>query len=264
MPNGITFDDEPEKLPRIVFFGRTRLAQSMGCCGMRTCSGWNGFSARMACAGGCGEVYVDEYLNHPPINDPCGSCDTGCDSCGSGSCGANYVGGTCQPSRPVLKRLAQFWGIQYIPSDCGECGSGGCDCGGSGSIVSGYSAHSSGDCNCGGSHSGHSVESAPMEVYEGSLQPVPQTRQNIVPEPVQAAPKKAPPANAVPAEEIQPKQGPSGIDANQSFHTSCLNQQTNTSHDHRANWLQPPPEHIATGSPPVILAGGGSSLPSTA
>ena len=161
----------------------------------------------MACTGGCGEVYVDEYLNHPPINDPCGTCDTGCDSCGSGSCGANYVGATCQPSRPVLKRLAQFWGIQYVASDCGECGNAGCDGGGLGTFVSGHSGHSSSGCNCGESHSQAMMESEPTEIYEGSLQPMPQTRGNAMPEPIHSVPAN-PPANAAPAEQVQPQPAP--------------------------------------------------------
>ncbi|MGV3485631.1 MAG: hypothetical protein ACO1RT_14540, partial [Planctomycetaceae bacterium] len=73
---------------------------------------------------GCGERYVDEWINHPP------SCDS-CDSCG------NHGGQTCGHCRPVLDGLASLWGYRR---DCGceattcggSCGggcSGGCDSG---------------------------------------------------------------------------------------------------------------------------------------
>lgn len=190
---------------------------------MRSCNSgimpFDGWGARMACSGGCGEIYVDEYLNHPPVCDPCGSCrETGggssCDGCGCGgngcdtcgcsgalTCDANYVGYGCQPQRPALQWLSRFWGIPYNPSNCGNCGAQGChNCQGNCRTCqpesSAYSAH-------------HQPSYESQEVYEGSLQPVPQQRapMNAQPQaqpqtPPQARPQNQPNINAeeVPAE----------------------------------------------------------------
>ena len=143
-----------------------------GCMGMRACR-TGGLGQALACSGGCGEVYVDEYINHPPVCDPCGGCDScgggcgtsvcgGCDDLGCGGCGDQFTGARCTPCRPILSRLSQFWGIRYIPASDGNFGldSGcGCDtCGadydygspiyGGDVYESGYMPPSSG-CNCG-------------------------------------------------------------------------------------------------------------------
>ncbi len=62
---------------------------------------------------GCGELYVDPWINHPPTIDPC-------DSCG------NHNGGTCGACRPTLRGFKTLWG--YRCDGCpGPCESGGCD-----------------------------------------------------------------------------------------------------------------------------------------
>lgn len=174
-----------------------------GCVGMRSCS----VGGAMSCSGGCGEIYVDEYLNHPPVCDPCGSsCDGGCDSCGTasscgggcgGSCGGgcggtDFIGAQGTPCRPILARLSKFWGVKYVPASCGNCGVDGCQsCGGGcdtcGDAGSGYlgndlfhggavsgdyyddgHVHGSG-CNCGAGHAGEVVNGYPMESYSTNM-----------------------------------------------------------------------------------------------
>lgn len=170
-----------------------------------------GLGSRLACGGGCGEIYVGEYINHPPLVDPCGSCQMtetargGCDSCGgcsscgsesecgcdgevgyeSGSlrrtCGDSYTGPSCQPYRPMLQRISMFWGIPYEPKNCGNCGLNSCtNCrGGCSSCARAddrnvyRNAHSSSGCtSCGNGETVH--ESSSSEMYEGSLQPTPE------------------------------------------------------------------------------------------
>lgn len=157
-----------------------------GCCGPMVCGG---------CNSGCGEIYIDPWINEPARCDPC-------DSCG------NYNGQTCGSCRPVLSGLATLWGYRYdggcdgcdscdagfeptcgIDAPCGGCAS--CDagfeptcgidapCGGCASCDAGFEpacgieAPCGGCDNCGGGHSqyvqsnpvfGHSVvESDPIE-----------------------------------------------------------------------------------------------------
>lgn len=145
----------------------------------------------MACAGGCGEVYVDEYINHPPVCDPCGTCD----SC-NGSCGADYVGGCgCQPDRPIFQWISRFWGIPYNAVNCGNCGAQGCShCGG------GCRTCQAGEREMTGhSHNTYMQESVPAESYDGALQAVPRNR---TPAP-KAQPQAAPEAEANP-EVVEP------------------------------------------------------------
>ncbi len=54
-----------------------------GGCGSGSCGGCG------SCQDGCGELYVDEWINTPP------ECDN-CDSCG------NHHGQSCQACRPIL------------------------------------------------------------------------------------------------------------------------------------------------------------------
>ncbi len=91
-----------------------------GCCctqGMTTCSGVTSCSTcptgncgagplmgLASCRGGCGEVYVDEWISEPPCIDDCGYCDTGC--------------GQCRSGRPVRSLLRLLWGAPYTAS-CG-------------------------------------------------------------------------------------------------------------------------------------------------
>ena len=63
---------------------------------------------KIACAGGCGEIYWDESINDPAVGDRC-------DHVGMGSAGC----GSCSP---WFVRLAKLWGTPYRAS----CGSGTC------------------------------------------------------------------------------------------------------------------------------------------
>ncbi len=115
-----------------------------GCCGPMACgpmggcgSCSNGPLMNLGCGGGCGgcdgcgETYVDEWVNHPP------SCCDPCDSCG------NYNGQDCSACRPMFDGFKSLWGYRRDcgcdTSDCGcetscgseapgcGCESGGCD-----------------------------------------------------------------------------------------------------------------------------------------
>lgn len=102
----------------VMVFGIALLAS--GCCGPMACGpmGYGPCSSGplMAFGGGCdgcGETYIDEWINHPP------SCDS-CDSCG------NHSGQSCGSCRPIFSGLKSLWGYRR---DCG-CDSGcssGCD-----------------------------------------------------------------------------------------------------------------------------------------
>ncbi len=77
------------------------------------------------CTQGCGEIYWDERINHPPVIDPCGSC-------------GEFTGASCGVNRPILSRLRDAWGLPYIGA-C-ECASPGCDsC--AGTTLSTYADH---------------------------------------------------------------------------------------------------------------------------
>lgn len=97
-------------------------------------AGWNG------CAGGCGELYVDEWISERPTVDPCPSAE--CLSCGR---------------QPIRSLLGLVLGDRYT----GGCETGCCDSGvdlGSPIIHEGYAADSwrsgRGCKSCGGAHSG--------------------------------------------------------------------------------------------------------------
>jgi hypothetical protein len=125
--------------------------------------------ANASCNSGCGEVYVDEWLNHPPTMDHCG---TSC--CDGGSCGR-------QPIRTALRLL---WGAPYL---------GGC----SGSCDSVPNFHGTGgdhsDCNCGHDHA-YSIHSTP-----GMPMPVPQ---QVTPEAIDISP--SPSRGPTPAPAVAP------------------------------------------------------------
>ena len=66
---------------------------------------------------GCGELYVDPWINHPPTCDPC-------DACG------NHNGGSCGACRPTFRGFKTLWGYRCdgCPADCDRGGcDGGCD-----------------------------------------------------------------------------------------------------------------------------------------
>ena len=83
---------------------------STGCCGPMMFHG--------GCTSGCGECYVD-----PWINEPASCCDP-CDSCG------NYDGQSCSSCRPVFSGIKTIWGYRYGGTGCGGCDSGCDSCGG--------------------------------------------------------------------------------------------------------------------------------------
>lgn len=174
-----------------------------GCCctqGMNSCSGMVGCSTcptnscgtgpllgLASCRGGCGETYVDEWVNEPPCIDDCGYCSSGCDNCRS--------------DRPVRSMLRLLWGIPYdggcgcATSSCDSGCDGGCSsCGGGTSLAhSGYSGTTTG-CNCGGSHS--------SEVH---MSPVPSAAPMQNAAPVEAVPTPAPVAPSS-AKRLNPAQ----------------------------------------------------------
>ncbi|GIW98962.1 MAG: hypothetical protein KatS3mg111_2295 [Pirellulaceae bacterium] len=69
----------------------------------------------LACHSGCGEVYLDEWLSHPPQPDPCmGPPPRGreCGDCGRCS--------QCQPLRNFLRVLIGPAPVSYHPSSAGH------------------------------------------------------------------------------------------------------------------------------------------------
>ena len=91
---------------------------------------------KIACAGGCGEVYWDETVNDPAV------CDR-CDYTGTGTAGC----GTCSP---WFVRLAKLWGTPYQAS-CGTASCSGGSCLGHGSLVNHLRGHR-GCASCGAGH----------------------------------------------------------------------------------------------------------------
>jgi hypothetical protein len=131
-----------------------------GCCctqGRNTCNSYSScptggcgagpLMQMSSCRGGCGEVYVDEWFNHPPCADDCGYSNCSC--------------GQCRPIRSVLRAL---WGTPYIAPGCDSCGSyaaPGCSsCDGGGVVTEGHVGGSS--CNCGGNHGSNATHKSAM------------------------------------------------------------------------------------------------------
>ncbi|WP_237607295.1 hypothetical protein [Roseimaritima sediminicola] len=114
-----------------------------GCCGPLACGPMacgpvghgvvgHGSLGHGGCASGCGECYIDPWINEPATCDPC-------DACG------NYNGQSCGSCRPVIGLIPSLWGYRY---DGGCCDGGGC-----GACDVGCDTHPGGDCGC-GSHGG--------------------------------------------------------------------------------------------------------------
>lgn len=126
---------------------------SCGPCGGGAC-GVGPLLGYRACAGGCGQTYVDEWVSEPPCIDKCcagnpmpvrsllrtlwGSrfvqgcdmCSTGCDSCSSGeACGCGY---------------ASAGGSGCTGGGCSSCGGGGVV---SGEYIGGHAGGHSGTCS---------------------------------------------------------------------------------------------------------------------
>ncbi len=103
------------------------------------------------CAGcdqcdGCGELYVDPWINHPADR-----CDP-CDACG------NYNGQSCGKCRSVFGGFPSLWGYRStpLPLGCDITGcAGGCD--------EGHSGCDSCDGGCTGCQ-GETLDVQPMEV----------------------------------------------------------------------------------------------------
>ncbi len=173
-----------------------------GCCctqGMNSCSGVVGCSScptnscgagplmgLASCRGGCGEVYVDEWVSEPPCIDDCGYCSEGCDSPRAG--------------RPVRSLLRLLWGIPYD----GGCGcSSGCDSSGGASCSGGCSS-----CGGGVASEGY-VGGMPSGSTHGSQMHVAPTPHSTSPSPslapVEAVPTPAPVAPSS-AKRLNPAQ----------------------------------------------------------
>jgi hypothetical protein len=58
------------------------------------------FARLSSCRGACGEVYIDERINHPPTIDHCGYDCGGC--------------GTCGQCRPLANLIKKLWGRPYV------------------------------------------------------------------------------------------------------------------------------------------------------
>ncbi|MGN6136141.1 MAG: hypothetical protein ACTHOU_16760 [Aureliella sp.] len=153
---------------------------SAGCCCVQgmpgdcgTC-GMGQLAACKSCSGGCGDVYVDEWISQPPRVDQC-------------------CAGDCRPVRSLLQAL---WGSRFV-GGCDMCGGcqGGCDggcggqcgyssAGGSGCTTCGGMVGeplASGGCNCGGG--GGQVFSDGDYVPQSMPQAVPQPAPQVAPEP---------------------------------------------------------------------------------
>ncbi len=160
-----------------------------GCCGPMACGpigcntcGSSGplmaLGSHGACSGcdGCGERYVDEWINHPPSCDPC-------DACG------NHNGQSCDSCRPMFDGFKSLWGYRR---DCGctACGSATCDGGCETSDCGSGGCDSCGGCeSCGGTGDYASQETMGHYVDSSSAIPMPQRhRPSLAPQIVEAKP----------------------------------------------------------------------------
>jgi hypothetical protein len=130
-----------------------------GACGpiaLSSCGGGGGDCNSGSCGGGdcdgCGELYVDPWVNHPPTGDPC-------DCCG------NHNGQSCGRCRSVFDGFASLWGYRCdggggCDGACGKaCASpilGGCG-GGCGGSCGGCESSCGVEQSCGGCDSGCST-----------------------------------------------------------------------------------------------------------
>ena len=112
---------------------------ALGAAAAGNCGGSCGGSCGNDGCNGCGETYIDEWINTPPMRDSC-------DSCG------NHNGQTCGSCRPILQGLKSIWGFRCDGgpaacqrcdmsafASCGGCDGGGCDGGCSGGCDGGCS-----------------------------------------------------------------------------------------------------------------------------
>jgi len=158
-----------------VVFGVSLLAS--GCCGPMACgpvgcgSGHGGPVVFGGCGGGscgggcdgCGETYIDEWINHPP------SCDN-CDSCG------NHNGQTCSSCRPIFDGFKSLWGYRRDGGCDSGCSTGSCGCeSGSSGCESGSTCDGGceGCSSCGGGNQFASSETGHHYVDSTNAIPMP-------------------------------------------------------------------------------------------
>jgi hypothetical protein len=110
-----------------------------GGCGGGACNGCDG----------CGETYIDEWINHPP------TCDQ-CDCCG------NHGGQTCGNCRPIFDGFKSLWGYRR---DCGCDTSCGSDVGCSGASCDGGCSGGCSSCGGGGAEEYVGGEMGEMEEH---------------------------------------------------------------------------------------------------
>lgn len=119
-------------LPAVLLLAAGGCVGPMACgpfaCGTACCDGplsWGKTACGDPC-NGCGELYIDEWINHPP------KCCDPCDTCG------NYTGQSCHACRPIMRGFPSLWGYRCEPPPAGcdrvegrvGCGfEGGCDSG---------------------------------------------------------------------------------------------------------------------------------------
>ncbi|MFK7738620.1 MAG: hypothetical protein AB8B50_21525 [Pirellulaceae bacterium] len=142
-----------------------------------------GLLARLSsCRGACGEVYIDERINHPPTIDQCGYDCGGC--------------GTCGQCRPLANLVKKLWGRPYN-SQCDTSFLNGPSCG--------CESVSSCDGGCSSGHCGemsYSTHAAPARIAPQTgpiyMENAPSSAPSV---PMQAVPQIVPPAatpNAAP------------------------------------------------------------------
>lgn len=171
---------------------------------------------KVACAGGCGEVYWDESVNDPAVCDRCEHLGTSVGGCGSCS--------------PWFVRIANLWGTPYHASGCSDGG-----CLGHGSLINHVRGHR-GCSSCLASYSssrvgcsscGHSLEQSSDEgefyqghVHEGTI------HQGVRATPTPAQPpvlegQSTTPSNA--QHRMRLHQGPSKTDPNGRLSVQTVN-----------------------------------------
>jgi hypothetical protein len=134
----------------------TQVCNSCSSCTTGTC-GAGALLGIASCRSGCGEVYVDEWVSHPPCMDDCG-----------------YPHGAC--GRPLRTALRALWGTPYMGDCCNtsSCDAGGCsscDSGGDG-VVMMSGGKGNGGCKCGGGHTS-STHMQPKATGAPSMAPSP-------------------------------------------------------------------------------------------
>jgi len=114
------------KMPALWIAAAAFLSVPTGCCGplWRASCGVGCDSGPVAACSdgcgmcdGCGELYIDPWINHPP------DCCDPCDACG------NYNGGSCGKCRSVFAGVKSLWGYRCADPNAVGCTGVGCDAG---------------------------------------------------------------------------------------------------------------------------------------